>query len=290
MDPAAVHAPFAAAFLQGLRENSYIESQNVTILWRYAGNDASVLPGLVSDLIGLRVDILVADGTQAALAAKRATSSIPIVVPASSDLARAGLVASLARPGGNVTGLTTLSTGLTGKRLALLKEMVPRIRRVAVLVNPENPGGVFQLEEAQAAAPSLALEVQSTAIRGPDDIERVIPSLAGRVDALLLTDDFVLDGYRARIGTLAAQNRLPAICGYTIADDKSCLMWYGPDLLKMFRRSAHYVAQILGGRKPGDLPVEQPVTFALILNAKTASALGITIPQSLRLAADDIIR
>jgi len=289
MDPASVDAPFAAAFLQGLRENGYIEGQNAAIAWRYAANDPNVLAGLVSELIGLRVEILVADGTQAALAAQRATRSIQIVVPASSDLVRAGLVVSLARPGGNLTGLTTMSTGLTGKRLALLKEMAPRTKRVAALVNPDSPGSMFQLKEAQLAASDLALEVQPASIRRPDDIDRVIPALAGRVDALFVTDDFVLDGYRARIGTLAVENRLPSVCGYTIGEDKSCLMWYGPDLLNMFRRSADYVAQILRGKKAADLPVEQPAKFALILNATMARTLGITIPQPLRLSADAII-
>ena len=165
LDPADVHAPFAAAFRQGLRERGYIEGQNIAIEWRFAGNDPSRLAGLAAELIRLRVEVLVADGTQAALAAKRATSTIPIVVPSSSDLVAAGLVASLARPGGNVTGLVLMSPDLVGKRLALLKEVAPRTHRVAVLLNPDNPACEFQLSAAKAAAPALGLELYPVPVR-----------------------------------------------------------------------------------------------------------------------------
>jgi putative tryptophan/tyrosine transport system substrate-binding protein len=290
LDSAAVHAPFAAAFRQGLRESGFSEGENTAIEWRFAAYNPAALPGLVSELVDLRVELLVADGTQAALAAKRATRTIPIVVPTSGDLVRAGLVASLAHPGGNLTGLTVMSTGLVGKRLALLKEMAPRIHRVAVLVNPDNPNCEFQLSEAQAEAPGLELQLYPVSIRRMEDINRLLASPSGRVDALFITDDFVLDGFRARIGAVALQNRLPWICGYPMPEDKIRLMSYGPDLLNMFRRAASYVTRILGGKQPADLPVEQPTRFVLRINAKTASDLGITIPRSLLASADEVVR
>jgi len=213
LDSAELHAPYAAAFRNGLRENGYIEGQNVAIVWRFAGYNPATLTDLASELVSLKVETIVADGTQAALAAKRATRAIPIVVPTSGDLVGAGLVASLARPGGNLTGLTLMSPGLIGKRLALLKEMAPRVQRVAMLVNPDNPSCALQLQEAQTAAPSIGLGVHATSIRQGDDIDRVIPPLIGRADAILLCDDVLMDAHRTQIGTLAIRNRLPSICG-----------------------------------------------------------------------------
>jgi putative ABC transport system substrate-binding protein len=289
MDPPAVHVPFAAAFREGLREGGYIEGKNVSIEWRFAANDQTVLPHLVSELLGLKLDVLVADATQAALAAKHATQTVPIVVPTSGDLVRAGLVNSLAHPGGNLTGLTVMSPGLMGKRLAVLKEMAPHIQRVAVLVNPDNPSGGFQLKEAQAAAPKLGLKLEPISIRRPQDIERVLPLYTGRVDSILVTDDPVLDDFRTQIGAYSIQNRLPSICSYRMPEDKTCLMWYGPDLVSMYKRAAHYVVRILNGTKPADLPVEQPARLTLVINAKTASDIGIVIPQSLLLFADEVV-
>ena len=289
MDSAALHKPFARAFSDGLREVGYIAGQNVTIVWRFAANDPNVLPHLSVELVDARVDVLVVDGTQAAIAAKRATGIIPIVFVVAADPVGSGLVDSLARPGGNITGLTLISQDLIGKRLAVLKEMMPRIRRVGVVVNPDNPTCEFQFREAQAVAPSLELELDSISVRRPEEIERVFQPFAGRVDALLLTGDVMLDGARTRIGAFAIKNRLPSICSYRMPEDKTCLMWYGPDLLQMFRRAASYVGRILNGTKPADLPVEQPARLTLVINGKTASALKIVIPQSLRVAADEII-
>jgi putative ABC transport system substrate-binding protein len=244
----------------------------------------------VTELIAKKVELVVADGTQAVLAAKGVTSTVPIVAATSVDLVGVGAVASLAKPGGNITGLQFIADALAGKRLALLKEIAPRIRRVGVLVNPGNPGTLLQLKEAQAAAAGLALDVHSAAIRGPDDVDHAILSIVGRVDAILVTDDLLLDQHRARIGTLAVRNRLPSICGYRVPDDKLCLVWYGPDIMDLFRRAGTYVARILGGTSPADLPVEQPTKFTLIINARTASTLGIVVPQSLLTTADDIVR
>jgi putative ABC transport system substrate-binding protein len=289
LDSAAVHAPFAEAFRLALAESGLDEGQTISIEWRYAAYDPRALPGLVAELLGLRIELLVADGTQAAIAAKRATRTTPIVA-ASGDLVRAGLVASLARPGANVTGLTVMSTVLVGKRLELLKEMAPSIRRVAVLVNPENPSCEFQHKDALSAASRLGLQLQRVSIRRPEDIESILSSASRRVDALLITDDYVLDGFRTRIGAFALRHRLPWICGYPMPEDRTCLMLYGPDLRNMYHRAASYVAQILDGRQPADFPVEQPTKFVLSINSKTATALGIVIPQSLLIAADEVVR
>ena len=290
LDTVETHASFAAAFRQGLHERGYIEGQNIAIEWRFAGFDPSRLAGLGAELIDLRVEVLVADGTQAALAAKHATSTIPIVVTASSDLVAAGLVASLARPGGNVTGLALMSPDLVGKRLELLKQVAPRTRRVAVLLNPDNPACELQLRAARAAAPALGLKLYPVPVRQAQDIDHAFSPLDGRVDAVLVTDDVLLDSNRPRIGKAAARSRLVSICGYPVPGDTVCLMWYGPDLVALFRRAARLVDLILKGAKPADLPVEQPTTFRLSINLKTARALGLTIPQSILLRADEVLR
>ena len=252
--------------------------------------DRDRLPGLASELIGLGVELLVVDGTQAALAAKGATRTIPIVVSVSADPVRAGLVASLARPGGNVTGMSLMSPGLAEKRLALLKEMAPRCDRVAVVFNPDNPASAFQLRDAQAAAPGLGLKVHPVPIQRPADIDRIGPSLAGRANAMLIGDDFVLDASRPQIGNLALRNRMPWICNYALPWDKICLMWYGPDLQDVFVRAGRLAARVLNGTKPQDLPVEQPTKFVFGINANTANSLGISVPQSLLLMADEVVR
>ena len=289
-EPAASHAPFAAAFLNGLREHGYIEGQNIAIEWRYAGNDPAQLPALAAELVRLRVDVLVVDGTPAALAAKRATNTISIVVTASSDPVAAGLVASLARPGGNVTGFTHMSPDLVGKRLALLKEVAPRTRRVAVLWNPDNPASELQLRAAKAAAPALGLELYPVPVRQVHEIDHAFSPLSGRIDSVLVTDDVLLDTYRTRIGKAAARSRLVSICSYPIPGDVGCLMSYGTDLVALFRRAARLVDLILKGAKPADLPVEQPTTFQLIISLKAAKAIGRTIPQSVLVRADEVIK
>jgi putative ABC transport system substrate-binding protein len=245
---------------------------------------------LVSELLAVNPDLLVADATQAALATQRATHTIPIVVPTSGDLVRVGLVKSLAHPGGNLTGLTLMSPGLIGKRLAVLKEMAPHVRTVGILLTPDNPAAEPQLREAQAAATQLELKLQSIPIRQPNDIDRVLSSYARRIDAVFVTDDPIMDDFRTSIGAVAIKNHLPCVCSYRMPEDRSCLMWYGPDLLGMYKRAASYVAKILNGTKPADLPVEQPAKLTLVINAKTASDIGLPIPQSLLLSADEVIR
>lgn len=290
LDAAESAAPFHAAFETGLAEGGFREGQNIVIERRFAALNPNVLPSLAAELVASRVDLLVADGTQAALAAKAATRSIPIVVSISADLVRPGLVVSLARPGGNVTGMVMMSPGLVGKRLALLKEMAPRIRRVAVVANPDNPASVFQLQEAQEAAPGLGLKLHSLFIQRAQDIDRVGSSLREHADAMLITDDFVLDAVRPQIGSLAFRNRMPWICNYALSEDKVCLMWYGPDIMDIYTRAGRLAARVLNGNKPSDLPVEQPTKFVLGINARTAAALELPVPQSLMLAADEVVR
>ena len=290
LDPALIHGPFMEAFRSGLREAGYIEGRNIDIEWRFAGYEQTLLPVLVSELIRLKVEVLVTDGTQPSLAAKHATRMIPIVVATSGDTVAVGLVESLAHPGGNVTGLTLMSPGLMGKRLALLKEIAPRIRRVAMLLNPENASSQFQLKDAQAAASDLAVQLHPIPIRRLADVDRAEEYLVGRADALLIADDPLLDSLRDRVGAFAIQNRLPSICGYRVPADQSCLMWYGPDLLSLFRGVAGYVGRILSGAKPGDLPVEQPTKFRFAINARTANAIALVVPPSMLIAADEVIR
>jgi putative ABC transport system substrate-binding protein len=208
----------------------------------------------------------------------------------SGDLVGMGLVDNLAHPGGNVTGLTLLSQGLTAKRLSLLKEMDPRVQRVAVLFNPDNPNSKFQLTEAQTSASEVRLQVQPVPLRRNDDIGRVLRALPRSETALLVTDDLLLEGLRSKIATIASASRLPTRCGYRLPNDNNCLMWYGPDFLAMFRRAGNYAARILHKEKTGDIPAEQPTKFALVISAKTATAIGISVPNSLQVAADEVIR
>ena len=288
VDPAATYKPFGGAFRDGLRDAGYVEGKNATILWRFAANDLEALAALASELVNAKVEVLVADSTPAALAAKQATGTIPIVAIAG-DLVRAGLASSLARPGGNVTGFSLMSPELMGKRLAILKEMAPHISKVGVIVNPDNPSCTFQFNETQAAAPRLGLTVHRVPIRKPEEIQQSLRSVVGRIDALLLTDDPLFDDNRTAIGTFAIQNRLPSICNYPVPDDKTCLIWYGPDFLQVVRRAAGVAARILSGAKPADLPVEQPRDINLIINARTAQTLRLAIPQSLRMAATKVV-
>jgi putative ABC transport system substrate-binding protein len=290
-DPPSLYTQFANAFRMGLRDVGYIEGQNLQILWRFANNDATLLPTLASELVQLKVEVLVADGGAASLAAKQATTDIPIVVASSADLLGAGLVSSLAHPGGNLTGSQLMSPGLAGKRLSLLKEMAPKIHRVAVLVNPHNQGCKTQLEEAQAVAPLLRLQLSAVEIGRSDDFDTVLPSLIGRFDAIMVTDDQLLDDFRGEIGAYAIRGRMPSICGYRMPNEiPNCLMWYGSDLLSLFKRAGTFVSRILQGSKPGDLPVEQPTRFMFTVNAKTASAIGLSIPKAVLQAADDVVR
>src|SRR2546427_11099593 len=279
------------ALLQGLRELGYVEGQNLVIEYRYAEGKAERLPDLAAELVSLKVDIIVAGGTPPPLAAKRATTTIPIVMTSAGDPVGSGLVASLAKPGGNVTGLSTFTRDLAAKRLQLLKEVVPVISRVAVLWNAANPYAVLNMRETEAAAQTLGVQVQSLEVRGPDDFENALPAaIRGRAGALIVVDDPLTFAYRMRIADFAARNRLPAMYGFREFAEAGGLTAFGANLADLYRRAATYVDKILKGAKPADLPVEQPTKFELVINMKIANALGLTIPQSVLVRADEIIQ
>jgi len=282
--------PIPGSFLQQLRELGYIEGQNIVLEYRYAEGRAERLPDLAAELVSLKVDVIVAGGTPAPLAAKHATGTIPIVMTAAGDPVGSGLVTSLARPGGNVTGLSARSPELAGKRLQILKEVVPGLARVAVLWNATNPYAALVVRETEAAARTLGVQVQFLEVRGPDDFGNALPAaIRGRPDALILVEDPLTFRYRMQVADFAVRHRLPTTYGYREFAEAGGLMTLGPNLADMYRRAASYVDKILKGAKPGDLPVEQPTKFELVINLRTAKALGLTIPQSLLLRADQVI-
>ena len=285
-------APHALeAFRQGLRGLGYLEGQNIVVEYRWAQGRQERLSGLAAELVRLNVDVIVAPNTQAALAARAATRTIPIVFAGVADPVGTGLVASLARPGGNTTGLSFLSPELSAKQLELLKEAVPKTSRVAVLWNPGNPGLALTLREAEVAARALGVQVQLLEARGPDEIDSAFLAMTReRADGLLILGDAVFLLHRTRIVGLAAKSRLPAMYNFKEFVDAGGLMAYAANLADLFRRAAVYVDKILKGAKPGDLPVEQPTRFELVVNLKTARALGLTIPQSVLIRADEVIR
>jgi len=283
---------FLESFRQGLRELGWIEGQNVAIESRWAEGRFEQLPGLAVELVQLKPDVIVAVVTQASLAAKRATPTIPIIMVGVGDPLGSGLVASLARPGGNITGPSSMLADVSGKQLALLKETVPTASPVAVLWNPAN--AVWQaaaLRETDAAAHALGLRLQRVEARGPDDLEGAFAAMKReRANALFVPADIIFARHAQRIADLAARNRLPAMYGFREHAEAGGLMSYAADFAVMFRRAAVYVDKILKGAKPADLPIEQPTKFELVINLKTAKALGLTIPQSLLVRADEIIQ
>ena len=283
-------APLVEAFRQGLREPGWVEGQNIAFENRTTVGHYSGLPDVAAELVRLKVDIIVTWGTTAALAAKKATGTIPIVTTAGSDPVETGLAASLARPGGNITGLTNSGRELIGKRIELLKETLPGLSRIAVLWNPESRTQPLSLRDAEAAARSLGLQIRSAEVRRPADLEKAFATMAHeRPVALAALSSNMFRAHRAKIVELAARHRLPATFpdrGYVEAGG---LMSYGPDEKAIFRQLADYVDRILKGAKPGDLPIQQPTKFELVINRKAAKALGLTIPPSLLLRADQVI-
>jgi putative ABC transport system substrate-binding protein len=281
----------AEAFREGLRELGWVEGQNVIIDYRFAEGRLDRLPNLAGELVRLKVDVIAAGPAPPAVAAKNATGTIPIVIMAVGDPVGLGLVASLARPGGNVTG-TSFSVGMdiVGKSLELLREAVPKVRRVAILSNPANPSHALAISNVNAAARSLGMQLQLLEAREPEQFDGAFAAMAKeRVDALLVVTDGMFMLNRARLAELAAKNRLASMHGlgeYVVAGG---LMSYGPNTAARFRRAAFFVDKILKGAKPADLPVEQPTKFELVINLKTAKALGLRIPQSLLLRADQVI-
>ena len=281
--------PDNAAFRQGLRELGYSEGHNITLEWRSFDSHIDQLPELASDLVSLSVDVIVIQGTAPALAAKQATTTIPVVIAYGPDPVRFGLVASLARPGGNVTGLTSFSSLLGAKRLELLRDAVPSLARVAILWNPEIGERAF--EEMAGAAQALGLGLQSVELRAGEDLDAAFQGiLQGRADALYVQGNRVANGYIPEIGEFATAHRLPTMVNRREFVAAGCLMSYGADIPALNRRAAYYVDRILRGAKPADLPVEQPMTFEFVVNMKTARELGITFPSEILLQITDVIQ
>ncbi len=279
------------AFRQGLRELGYTEGQNIVIEYRFASGQAERLPELATGLARLKPDVLVAPGTPASLAAKRATSTIPIVFAGVADAVGAGLIANLARPGGNITGLTSISAELGGKRLELLKEVVPKASRVAVLYNPADRSNVLVLNELQKSAPALGLTLQPLEVREPGGFEGAFVAMTRQsADALFGAAGLLTTEHRRVLVDLAAKRRIPAIWGERQFVEAGGLMSYAVDFYDQVRGTAIYVDKILKGAKPGDLAVEQPTKYELVINLKTAKALRLTIPQSLLLRASQVIQ
>ena len=278
-------------FFQGMQELGYVEGQNILVEGRFYGDQPERLPALAAELVRLNVDVIVAGTAPAPEAAQRATSTIPIVMALHSDPVRGGLVASLAKPGKNVTGLSSLTRELAGKRLQLLKEAVPGISRVAVLWNPTVTAQGLELREAEAAARSLKVQLQVLEARAPSDFAGAFSAMTKeRSGGVLILTSSMFYAERTRIAELAAQSRVPAVYGPPEFAEAGGLMAYGVDTRYFFRRAATYVDKILKGAKPADLPVEQPTKFELVINLKTAKALGLTIPQQLLSRADEVIR
>jgi ABC-type uncharacterized transport system substrate-binding protein len=283
--------PRVEGFRQGLRELGYVEGKNIAIEWRYAEGIEDLVPKLAAELVQLNVEIIVTDGTNVTRAARNATKTIPIVMASDADPVGNGFVASLARPGGNVTGLVNLIAGLSGKRLELLKEAIPGISRIGIVWNPENPSSVSGFKETQEAAQALAMQLQSLEVRGVDDFVGAFQAASkGRARALTVVSDSLMFSNRRRLLDLAAKHRLPTMHTQSLWVEAGALLSYGTHFPDLWRRATVYVDKILKGAKPADLPVEQPMKFEFVINLKTAKQIGVTIPQSVLYRADKVIR
>jgi putative ABC transport system substrate-binding protein len=279
------------AFRQGLRNLGYVEGQNIVVEWRSADETLNRLPALAAELVDLKVALIVTADNASTVAAKEVTKTVPIVMATSADPVGIGLVASLARPAGNVTGLTSLSIDLWGKQVGLLKELVPTLSRVAVLSGPTNPANTRALREVETAARRLGLQVQPVEIREAKQLDDAFSAMIKeRADALLVLTDAGLETQRTQIADLATRNRLPTIFARRENVEAGGLLSYGSSLSDQFRYAATFVDKILKGAKPADLPVEQATKFELIINLKAAKALGLKIPQPLLLRADEVIQ
>jgi ABC-type uncharacterized transport system substrate-binding protein len=280
-----------AALQQGLRELGYLEGKNIVIEQRYAAGQSDKLPELVAEFVRVKADVIVVTGDPAAHAAKKATTAIPIVIVTSPDPVGTGLIASLAHPGGNVTGLSDFHGGVVTKRLELLKDVAPLASRIAVLLNPANPSNPIQLKDIQAAAPAFRVTLISLEVKGPDDIAPAFTTIVKeRPGALLVLGDRLFATNQTQIIELAVKNRLPTIYSQRLYVEAGGLMSYGANFTDQYRRAAIYVDKILKGAKPADLPVEQPTKFELVINLKTAKQIGLTIPQSVLYRADKVIK
>ena len=286
-----IAAPWAEVFRQGLRGLGYVEGQNIALEERWAEGKYDRLPSLAAELVRLNVDIIVTASTPAAQAGQQATKSIPIVMTLVSDPVESGLVGSLARPGGNVTGLSLMHPELTWKRLELLKEVIPKLSRVAVLSNPANSIIPPLVRETEAAARSLRVQLQVVEVRSPTEFESAFAAMTkNRAGALVVLPDGIFQNERKRIAALAAKGRMPAMYPWKEAVDDGGLMSYGANVLDIFRRAAVYVDKILKGTKPADIPIERPMKFELVINLRTAKQIGLTIPQWTLMKADKVIQ
>jgi putative ABC transport system substrate-binding protein len=284
-------ANWTEAFRQGLRELGYVEGKNIIIEWRSAEDKADRLPGLAAELVRLNVDVIVTGGSTSTGAAKEATGTIPIVMAMDTDPVGSGFVTSLARPGGNITGVSTLAPEISGKQLELLKEIIPKLSRLAVFGISTRAGNAQSLKDTELAAEAFGVQVQYLDILGPKDIETAFRGATkGRTDAVLLLASPVLHAHRPQVANLAAKNRLPAIYPWIEFVEEGGLMSYGVSFIDLFRRAAIYVDKILKGAKPADLPIEQPTKFELVINLKTAKQIGVTIPPNVLARADRVIR
>jgi putative ABC transport system substrate-binding protein len=288
----AASAQNVEAFRRGLRELGHVEGKTIVLELRYGEARAERLPELARELVGLKVDVIVTTSDLAIAAVKRETRTIPIVMVNSTDPVGTGFVASLARPGGNVTGLSNISPELSGKRLELLREVIPGLSRVAFIWNPDLRGAVFAYKETEGAARSLRLQLQSVEVARAEDLDRAFSAVTEQRAQVLIvqTPNPVLFSNRGQIVSFAQRNRLPSIYGGAAYVDAGGLMSYGPSGLDMQRRAATYVDKILKGTKPADLPVEQPTKFELVINLKTAQQIGVTIPPNVLARADKVIK
>ena len=287
---AALEANLIGPFRNRLRELGYEESRTIAIEYRWAEGHYDRFPALVAELLAARVDVIVTAGTPASLAVKQMTSSVPLVMIAVGDPVGTELVTSLARPGGNLTGLSSIAPDLEGKRLELLREVVPGLRRVGLFINPLNPFHPVSMLQARAAAQALDIRLEAYEVRASEDLDRAFAAmLKERPDALLILADRVFLHNRGRIVTFATEHRLPSVNAYREVVEAGGLMSYGPSYEEMHRRAADYVDKIIKGAKPGDLPIEQPSKFTLIISLKAAKALGLEVPPTLLARADEVI-
>ena len=291
LHPGSPPDPWFEGFRRGLHELGYVEGQNLLIEYRWAERRPERLPDLADQLVRLNLNVIVAMTGAAVQAARQRTQSVPIVMAVSGDPVGLGLVSSLARPGANITGLSFMSGDLAGKRLELLKEAFPKVSRVGVLFNPDEPPTTFEFRQTQVAAQALGLTLQRLEIQGPQDFERAFSdAVRDRTDSIITFAHAFAFFHRRRIIELAAKYNLPAMYGWREFVEEGGLLAYGPWVPDLLRRAAVYVDRILKGAKPADLPIEQPTKFELIINLKTSKALGLTIPPSLLLRADQVIQ
>jgi putative ABC transport system substrate-binding protein len=291
LDPSPPSSPYYDGFREGLRELGYVEAQTITLEPRFAEGHPERLPDLATELVRLNVDVITAVGGGAIQAARSVTTTIPIVMGYSGDSVEAGFVVSLARPGGNITGVSFFSSELAGKRLELLKAMVPDVSRVAVLSNPAHPGEHIDWRETQVAARRLGVALHYVTVRGPHDFDDAFTQItAAHVDGLFVIPDALTVAHRGKVVEFAVKARVPMMAAWSEFTKAGGLISYGPNLRDSFRHAAVFVDKILKGTKPADLPVEQPTKFELVINLKTAQALGVAIPPTLLFQADEVIK